>query len=76
MSVKGMNGAMFMVWELQEKFLAKKEALFYAFLDLEKAFKRLPREVSWWSLKNLGVEEWLVNGIMIMYDNARTPLKT
>ncbi|KAK2151537.1 hypothetical protein LSH36_360g02028 [Paralvinella palmiformis] len=44
--------------------------------NLEKAFKRLPREVSWWSLKNLGVEEWLVNGIMIMYDNARTPLKT
>jgi len=29
------------VWQLQEKFLAKKEALFYAFVDLETYQEKL-----------------------------------
>ena len=31
-----------------------------AFVDLEKAFDRVPREVVWWALRSLGVDEWLV----------------
>ena len=29
-----------------------------AFVDLEKAFDRVPREVVWWTLRCLGVDEW------------------
>jgi len=53
-------------------FSGKDEALFYAFMDLEKAFDRMPREVVWWSLRKLEVEDWLVKGVVTMYDNGRT----
>jgi len=31
------------------------------FVDLEKAFDRVPREVISWAMRKLGVEEWLVS---------------
>jgi len=31
-----------------------------AFVDLEKAFDRVPREVNRWARRKAGVEEWLV----------------
>jgi len=32
-----------------------------------KAFNRVPREVVWWVVKKLGVEEWLIKGVMAIY---------
>ena len=43
-----------------------------AFVDLEKAFDRVPRKVIWWALKKLGVEEWTVRLVQGMYANARS----
>ena len=43
-----------------------------AFIDLEKAFDRVPREVIWWALRNLGVEERNVRLVQGMYANARS----
>jgi hypothetical protein len=37
--------------------------LWKAFVDLEKALERVPREVVWWALRHLGVEGWLVTVI-------------
>ena len=37
------------------------------FVDLEKAFDRVPREVISWAMRKLGVEEWLVSAVMSMY---------
>ena len=37
-----------------------------AFVDLEKAFDRVPWKVIWWALRESGVEEWtawLVQGM-------------
>ena len=34
--------------------------LYFAFIDLEKAFNCVPRKVLWWVLRSLGVEEWAV----------------
>lgn len=73
---KGTTDAIFVVRQLQEKFLVKKRALFYAFVDLEKAFDRVPREVVRWALRKLGLEEWLVKAVMTMYEKARTVVKT
>ena len=42
---KGMTGAIFMVQQLKEKFLVNKNALFYAFIDLEKVSYRVPIKV-------------------------------
>ena len=43
----------------QEKYLAKKKNLYFAFVDLEKAFDIVPRNV-WWALRKLGAQEWSV----------------
>ena len=42
---KGTIDAIFTVHQMQEKFLVKKKQLYFAFVDLEKAFDRVQREV-------------------------------
>jgi len=39
---------------------------------LEKAFDRVPREVTRWALRKAGVDEWLVKAVMAMYEGAQT----
>ena len=48
---KGTVDVIFMVRQLQEKFLEKRKDLFFAFVDLEKAFDGVPREVVRWALR-------------------------
>jgi hypothetical protein len=72
---RGTVDAIFVVRQVQEKFIEKKKDLWMAFVDLEKAFDRVPREVLWWALRKLGVEEWLVNVIKAMYEGATTAVK-
>ena len=64
--------AIFILRQLQEKFLNKKKNVYFAFVDLEKAFDRVPRAVLWWAMRKLGVEEWLIRVVMSMYDNAQS----
>ena len=33
---------------------------YFAFVDLETVFHRVPRKVLWWALRSLGVEKWAV----------------
>ena len=40
---KGTTDAIFIMQQVQEKHQAKKKKLYYAFMDLEKAFDRAPR---------------------------------
>ena len=46
-----------------------------AFVDLEKAFDRVPRKVIWWALRKLGVEEWIVRLVQGIYANARSHVR-
>ena len=75
MSGRGTTDAIFIVRQLQEKYLAKNIELWMAFVDLEKAFDRVPREVVWWSLRYLGVDEWIVSVMKAMYENASTKMR-
>ncbi|VDP46708.1 unnamed protein product [Heligmosomoides polygyrus] len=43
-----------------EKHREKQRPVHLAFLDLEKAFDRVPREVIWYALRQHGVQEELV----------------
>jgi len=61
---------------MQEKYGCKGKKLYFAFVDLEKAFDRAPREVTRWALRKAGVEEWLVKAVMVMYEGAQTVVRT
>ena len=49
----GTTDAIFIIRKVEEKHQAKKK-LYYAFVDVEKKFDRVPREV----LMNMGVDEF------------------
>ena len=69
---RGTTDAIFVLRQLHEKYRAAGKNLYMAFVDLEKAFDRVPRKVIWWSLRKLGVEEWVVKLVQGMYHNARS----
>ena len=75
MAGRSTTDAIFIVRQLQEKYLARNKELWLAFVDLEKAFDRVPREVVWWALSYLGVDEWIVSVIRAMYEDATTKVK-
>ena len=52
MKGKGTTDAIFMARQMQENFRVKGKKLYFGFVDLEKAFDRVPREVISWELKN------------------------
>ena len=66
----GTADASFVVWQLQEVYLAVNKMLYMAFVDLEKVFDRVPWKVIWWALRKLGVEEWIVPSVKQMYTKA------
>jgi len=56
MKGKGKIEAIFVVRQMQEKFRVKSKKLYFGFVDLEKAFDRVPREVIRWAMYKIGVE--------------------
>ena len=62
--------------QMQEKFRVKGKKLYFGFVDMEKAFDRVPREVMRWAMRNLAVEEWLIAAVMSMYTGAKTVVRT
>ena len=69
---RGTTDAIFVVRQLQEKYIAANKRLYMAFVDLEKAFDRVPRKVMCRALRKLGMEEWIVRLVQGMYANARS----
>ena len=57
---------MHMARQMQENFRVKGKKLYFGFVDLEKAFDRVPREVISWAMRKLGIEEWLVSAVTSM----------
>jgi len=59
-----------------ENFRVEGKKLCFGFVDLDKAFDRVPREVIRCAMHKLGVEEWLVSAVMSMYTGAKTDVST
>ena len=56
---------------LHEKYFCKHKDLYFAFVDLEKAFDCVPRKVMW-ALMKVGIDEWLLRTIQAMYTDAKS----
>jgi hypothetical protein len=66
---------MFIVRQIQEKFLSQRKDLWMAFVDLKRTFDRVPRDMLWWALRQSGVDEWIVRVIQSMYEGALTSVR-
>ena len=54
---RGTTDAIFVIRQLQEKYLMVSKQIYMAFVDLEKAFDRVPQKVIWWATRKHGVEK-------------------
>lgn len=67
---------MFALSTIAEEHRFENRPLYVAFLDMEKAFDRVPRETIWWSLRKKNIPEPYVNIIADMYKGARSMVRT
>ena len=72
---KGTIDAVFILRRIQEEFLAKQKKLYMCFVDLEKAFDRVPRKVVEWAMRKKGIPEALVTAVMSLNKGVRTIVK-
>ena len=59
-----------------ERFREQKNSLHLVFIDLEKAYDKIPRNVMWWSLNKYKVPSKYVTLIKDMYNNVVTSVRT
>ena len=72
---RGTTDAIFIVRQLQEKFLDKNKNLYFTFIDLEKTFDRVPRKVLSWAMRVAGVPDCVVVFVQAMYSGERVRLE-
>ena len=72
---KGTTDAVFILRRLQEEYLDKEKKLYMCFVDLEKAFDRVPRRVLEWAMRKRGIPEAMVRAVMSLYEGAKTRVR-
>ena len=68
--------AIFLVRQLMERCREQKKDLHMVFIDLEKAYDKIPRNVMWWALEKHKVPAKYITLIKDMYDNVVTSVRT
>jgi hypothetical protein len=68
--------AIFLLRQLQQKYIEKNKSLWMAFVDLEKAYDRVPREMVWWALRRQLVPERLIDLIRTLYQDPVSFVRT
>ena len=67
--------AIFALRMLMEKYREGQKELHCVFIDLEKAYDRVPREELWYCMRKSGVAEKYVRVVKDMYDNSETAVR-
>jgi len=75
MKGKSTMDAIFALRQLQEKFREGQKELHCVFIDLEKAFDRVPREELYWCMRDKGVPEKYIRVVKDMYVRCETEVK-
>ncbi|KAK3570643.1 hypothetical protein QTP86_024559 [Hemibagrus guttatus] len=72
---KSTTGAIFALRILMEKYRDGQRELHCVFVDLEKAYDRVPREELWYCMRKSGVAEKYVRVVQDMYERSRTVVR-
>ncbi|KAK3535500.1 hypothetical protein QTP70_016924 [Hemibagrus guttatus] len=72
---KSTTDAIFAMRILMEKYRDGQRELHCVFVDLEKAYDRVPREELWYCMRKSGVAEKYVRVVQDMYERSRTAVK-
>ena len=75
MAGRSTMGAIFVIQQLQEKYLEKKRKLYHIFVDLEKAFDKVPRPAIRWALRRQRGPESLIDLVMALYREMRSRVR-
>ena len=66
---------MFILRGLQEKYHVREKKFYTCFVDLKKAFDRVPMEVLECVIRQSEIPEVLVRSVMSVYEGARTRVR-
>ncbi|KAK3531229.1 hypothetical protein QTP70_015226, partial [Hemibagrus guttatus] len=72
---KSTTDAIFALRILMEKYMDGQRELHRVFVDLEKAYDRVPREELWYCMRKSGVAEKYVRVVQDMYERSRTVVR-
>ena len=72
---KGTTDAMFALRMLMEKYRKGQRELHCVFVDLEKAYDRVPQEEVWYYMKKSGIVEKYVQIVQDMYEGSETVVR-
>ncbi|KAK3506985.1 hypothetical protein QTP70_034266 [Hemibagrus guttatus] len=72
---KSTTDAIFALRILMEKYRDGQKELHFVFVDLEKAYDRVPREELWYCMRKSGVAEKYVRVVQDMYERSRTVVR-
>jgi hypothetical protein len=72
MSGRSTMEAIFLVRQVMERCREQKKDLHMVFIDLEKVYDKVPRNVMWWALQKHKVSTKYITLMKDMYDNDVT----
>ena len=75
MSGRSTTDAIYILRQMQEKHIIRKRKIYLIFVDLEEAFDRVPGSILWWTMRKLGIDEWFVRLVKVMYDGANSRVR-
>ena len=72
---KSTTDAIFALIQLQERYREGQQDLHCVFIDLEKAYDRIPREELYWCMRDKGVPEKYIRLVKDMYHQRETVVR-
>ena len=76
MARRGTTDAIFILRQVMEKYREKEKEMHLVFIDLEKAYDRVPRQEVWRFLREKNVSEKYIRVIKDMYRGATTQVRS